>query len=184
MTVETRLYPYAPGERGVNFDEIIERAKKGERIGTVTSASGKNLGYILDEGHISVSDLENEYFMLSASWADETVEFALASTKIQSREKHPDMYAGKFVEFALSYFESQGKTVREIFDVWEPPSDNYKGFCNARNYWDNDFKAAKQTWSGRTYAKFGFSHVDSICFPTEQDPSVRVLIICYNPAYA
>ncbi len=105
-------------------------------------------GRFLDMPFWMGAELENGYlkFNFQTKW------------QINEKEKirHPDMFAGKFVAVALTYFEQDG-LVKGFSDVWEEGRDIYIQFQDLRRIGLSKKQAALKTLPGKIYSKLGFS---------------------------
>lgn len=164
-------YPYQPGERGIPFDELLARVEDGKWKGIFTSGSGRTLHYIITSRTISIQ--EDDQYWLNAFADEGNVTFDLLTNRKritpsgeERREPHPDMYAKEFIRFSLKHYEDCGIYIQGIQSIWEHPSnnysDNYTKFMKEYALHHDKVNAAKVTWSGRTFASFGFSQLREV----------------------
>lgn len=161
-------YPYQPGEKGIPFYELLERAGKGESAGSFVSGSGRTLDYLITEDSLKIADGHNLQYEMEATCRDGVAEFTLFTNvvlpdarNVEARVRHPDMFAAKFVSFALHYFKSKGIDVRVCEDLWYPPdSDNLDAFKEVYGRTKDKVQAAKATWSAKVFAKFGYTEIN------------------------
>ncbi|OGH16456.1 MAG: hypothetical protein A3C30_04675 [Candidatus Levybacteria bacterium RIFCSPHIGHO2_02_FULL_40_18] len=170
MAVEMVTYPFVAGEKGIPFAQLLELSLGGKKSGEFTAESGRRMEYLFDDSSISITDHGDETFVMGAAVDEGVAEFVLITRRLNDRQRHPDMFAAEFVGFALMYLEEMRKHVTSIVDIWEQPSDNYKQFFQTYNISHDIVGAARSTWPGRTYARFGFVNIEEADVILPQDP--------------
>lgn len=185
------IYPYIPGKHGINFASIIQTfEEQGCTDQPIDCIGGSGNGLVVELGrrslvgvpcdHIEVKPTESRsYFderLLEATFnvEDNVLEFNLRSKSLRTRELHPDFFAGKFVEFAIRYFEQiRGHKVEKVKSLWLLDSDNYDAFFQTYNRRRKDtqfqqkgrkvmVEAARNTWEGKTLARLGFDQIEEV----------------------
>lgn len=159
-------YPYELGKAGIPFEKIFKLQKEGRIAGIVDSGSGKKLNFRVEENLIEIRDAEFQYRYMRARVEDRAVNFSLYTTYLNKKsiedfpwERHPDLFADRFVGIALQYFEDRQVKIEICRDTWMPDSDNFIAYREELNRSGDKVKAAKNTWSGKIYAKYGFSEI-------------------------
>lgn len=87
------------------------------------------------------------------------------------REKHPDLFAASFAEYAIRLFQEEGRKISSLKTQWNKDSTNYKQFYEGLRRGYSELKAADDTWSGRVIAKnlLGFQCTEVIHDPGTND---------------
>ena len=151
-------YPFIEGQKGIN--PILLQPTK-DPI-TIFSASGKPLVFRMDERQVYLAEEDGRNFRLDAQVTAGTLAFDL-KTKITISpgqvERHQDLFAARFVNFALRHFQSFGVLINSVESVWKQDSVNYEDYTNAITAGQDKVTAAKNTWSGRTLGKHGFTRI-------------------------
>ena len=119
--IEQKEYPLERGVKGIDFSNITS--------GHFVSESGAELETRKGYGYMSIVDRKKN-FELSAE-----VESGILKVRVYTKdritgERHPDMYASKFVDVALSYFENQGVVIDEFRGIWTAGTDTYDKFMD------------------------------------------------------
>ncbi len=175
---ETAKYPYQPGEKGVPFEELLERVGNGESKGAFVGGSGRALDYSITEDSIKITDEHDLQYEMEATCRDGVAEFTLFTNVVppdagnsEARVRHPDMFAAKFVSFALQYFKSKDMDVKACKDLWYPPdSDNLDTFKEIYGKTHDKVQAAKATWSAKVFAQNGYTEIN------EEDIQIDTLL--------
>ena len=158
---ERPIYPYIYNVSGVPLFDFM--AKKGG-VFSVCGGSGRELNCTFDERSISIEDASDPRFHLSAV-VDVlgSLHLDLYPRRFPQGERHPDLYAAKFIENALRYFKRKGVVIHDFIASWERGGTNFEEFMGAHERQQGDEKgAAAQTWSARTMAKHGFTNIENI----------------------
>lgn len=182
-------YPYEAGRCGIPFDEVFSNISSGMNTGEIYGGSRRILSYGLSQGNIlltlDIHDLKDPYYAMVGvlDTQQKILGFAL-NTKVKSqdlqfglgRTRHPDMFANKFIGIALSYFDSIGYAIHCCRAYWineEKTSDavNYYSFMRAFKRTGNKIEAARQTWTGRVLAEYGFHVSTEEDIQFSQDPT-------------
>lgn len=166
MQVEKLSYPYVPGEYGIPFGDLIDQFKTtGKHYGIVTVGSGAEIEFKLFSDLIAVADLAHPDRVMQAELTNRVAFFTLQTRSMltddlqSAPDPHPDMFAARFVKFALEYFESMGEEIDICRGEWHYPGDNWRTFMAELLAQENAVKAAKATWSGKLFASLGFSRL-------------------------
>lgn len=164
--MERLVYPYEPGRAGIPFEEIFNFSRNGEKEGIVTGGSGRRLQYRIEDSLISIFDTKFGDRQMYARVEKRKARFGL-TTKISQMDynkefpwtKHPDMFAKKFVGFALQYFRDMKIPVDICCGIWAPQSDNYKSYIKELEQSGDQVRAAMNTWSGQVFIGYGYSEI-------------------------
>lgn len=165
--MEIRPYPYIPNEIGIPFEDIFQSFAYGVTSGTVQSGSGAELRYDLDTQLLDVQDRLYVDRLMGASVKDGLVKFEIQSRRSRLDvirkdfpwDPHPDMFAHDFVGLSLDFFERNGIFVEACGGAWKPGSINHRVYEDELRTHNDRVAAAKATWSGRTFANYGFSEI-------------------------
>lgn len=169
-------YPYIPELGGIDFKAILD-GRPGASI--VKGGSGRDLVCQIETNLISVKDRSNSSYVLEA-----TVDNGVASIEVYSKPyiygtegiifingRHPDLYAGRFVDLAFRHFAFHGVVIDMCRGNWHFGSDNFNVFFDARCQGLSFAESAKRTWSGRKFMEHGFTEITdeevSISFQNE-----------------
>lgn len=157
-------YPFVPEVGGIDIREILD-GYTGARI--VRGGSGRELVCQIETNLISVKDRRNSWFVLEAA-----VERGIASFEVYSKpyvygsegrefidNRHPDLYAGRFVDLAFCHFAQYGVRIDMCRGNWHFGSDNFNVFFDARCQGLSFAESAKRTWSGRKFIEHGFTQI-------------------------
>ncbi len=153
------LYPYKAGSHGFLFHKQFQEGKQ-----DVEGGSGNVVVSEISENKISLTDQtsENKFKLVATVDKDNVLLFDL-----RTREKnadgevvHPDLFAAKFLGYALEYFKANGKEITKAKSIWKPWSVNYKTYMRLSKTSDAK-EAASKTWAGQTFGFYGFS-VDKV----------------------
>lgn len=158
---ERLIYPYVYNVSGIPLLDFM--AKKGG-VFSVSGGSGRELNCTFDERSIGIEDTSDPRFHLSAD-VDVlgSLHLDLYPRRFPRGERHPDLYAAKFIEDALRYFKRKGVVIHSFIASWERGGTNFEEFMSAHDRQQGDEKgAAAQTWSARTMAKYGFTNIENI----------------------
>lgn len=194
-----KLYPYVLGEAGIPFDQIEAHGRADLKQGYIIGGSGEILFYRTANNFIRIfKGCEGSILRLVSSINSATgvVEFDLhthmrpidgpfKTENFTSENRHKDMFAGEFVGFAFEYFCKSGITPTAVRSTWQKgTSDNYDIFMREYSNTGSKAEAAKRTWSGRTFAKYGFSEItdDDIEIITSEDYG-EVIQLTFSGSY-
>lgn len=166
MRAERLAYPFVEGERGIPFDGAIDAFReKGKSFGIMKSGSGAELRYTIGSDRLAVRDVRYpDRFM------DADVENGIATFNLRTRSSfldnhtdspaiHSDMFAAKFVSFALQYFEENHVSMDACKGIWWPETINGKMFARALSEHGDSVLSAKETWSGKLFISLGFTEL-------------------------
>lgn len=173
MPTERPTYPYIPGDRGVPLFDFMT-TQGGEF--TVTGGSGRELNCTFGDRLMKVEDATYPRFHLSAV-VDVlgTLNLDLYPRLYHKGERHPDLYAAKFIAMALAYFERKRMAINGFFASWEKGGTNYEEFMQAhKKEGRNKIEAAAQTWSARTMARHGFTVVERVAISEDGEKVVAL----------
>lgn len=130
--MDQKDYPNEPGVGGIDFSNL--------KTGEIISASGARIQAEVGYGFISLKDKDKE---LTAEVDDDGNLKLRAFTKDRETGiKHPDLYATKFIELALSHFEKQGIRITAFKDRWNEDTDNFEKFHDVLNRTGSKIEAA------------------------------------------
>lgn len=187
--IEGVEYPFIPGERGIPFQQLIERVAKREYTGRFTAGSGRTLRYLINDKNIEIKDVLNtKYYMDATASIDGSVSFLIRTRlftqkrrtegRLTEEDRHKDMDAKKFIGFALDYFTSKGINITTCRGVWQiGNSDNFDTFMEEYQKHHDKVRAAKSTWSGKTFGFYGFTHIEEDNIELRGDNSSPVQIL-------
>lgn len=147
---------------GIPWPEILRRLEEGNIDDEIKGNSGLALRYRISRFELSgvpyqqifIEDAENIKFHLGA-----TVDLSSMGLKYQLRtrgfqsdpqQRHPDMYARKFIGDALRIYQERWGIIPTHFTgEWEYGlSDNLETFYNNFKKTHDPVEAAKKTWTG------------------------------------
>lgn len=196
------IYPYIPGKNGIDFASIISQSQNPDNSNgsmKCTGGSGRSLQIELESRDIKgiVYDLvvvregvkpELGKRILEAHYNIEkkTLGFNLKTKTKHLRRRHPDFFAGKFIEFAIKYFEQiRGHNIENVKGDWRMSSDNFKAFFMTydkdgkdRKYFQKDYQvaidAAKSTWTGRILSNLGFTEIDDVDLRLYEEGAITI----------
>lgn len=178
--VEAHGYPYQEHKFGIPFKDLPLGF-----LGVIKGGSGRILRCHIEKDEISVVDVADEdHFRLDAKTVDGTMWMLLLTDR--SGERHPDLFAGKFFEFALRYFEINGYTVSKFQARWQRwrsghASNNYDQFIKNTTLGVNPATAAKNTWTGKILERLGFTEVESLEVKEDELGVEKVLVLFSKP---
>jgi len=151
--LEQAEYPYIEGSHGIPFFKMA----KGSAY--IETAQGRMLNYTLEPDTVYVWDPDlNVANSLMANVNEGVLTLSLHPTPDDMHEtpRHPDLFAGKFIDFVLGHFNKNhvaieshlsdwhsGRNLQEFGDLWVQGAD--LGY------------AANQTWIGKKIISKGFS---------------------------
>jgi len=152
-------YPYVPGESGIPLDDL-EISFEGD----VCGGSGKQLFCLIDSDTIVIFDKAAFKLTLSANVISEILFVGVRSRDKETGERHPDLFAKKFIGWAVAYFENQGHLINRFMGNWtrgegKYSSTNFDAYQAGRKSGMNPAEAAMSTWTGKTVAELGFTEV-------------------------
>ncbi len=150
--VEQFGYPFVEGSHGIPFSKMV--------IGgdSIHTAQGRTLNYTLESDTVYVWDPDMSVAnSLMANVSDKVLTLSLHPTPDDNHEspRHPDLFAGKFVDFILDYFANNGTTIESHFSDWL----NGKNLDDYNSLWAQGAEpgyAASQTWIGKKLISKGF----------------------------
>lgn len=165
--MEKLKYPFEAGKAGIPLEKIFNDHKEGRGEGVVEGGSGSTIKYSLGSQFLCISDLAYPDRFMAAGIMGETIAFNFKTTisnldlmKINYPwAKHPDMFAGKFIETAFWYFEGLNNKINACKDRWIPNSINNDINIEQLAVSGNHVEAAKSTWSGKIYGNYGFTKI-------------------------
>lgn len=174
--LEQGNYPYIPGKGGIRLDQVVV---KDEQVhGLIKGGSGRSIQYTSSKHMLEFNDPNYEARM-TAYVGLGTLRMALQTRNPalfrESRGRHPDFFAGKFIDVALRYFETRSIPITQFKAEWYQKSDNYFQFMVGITIFGEDpIVAAGNTWTGVALGKHGFhlSHPNEVYF-AEKDAYSR-----------
>jgi hypothetical protein len=145
-------YPYIRGERGFRLQNMLENPARGKGYFT---ESGGFLLYTVKSRQIEIEDFNIPWYRLCAHVSlDHSLWFDLRTER--DKKKHPDLYAGRFVDAALEFFSLNGVTIKKFLAEWNTWSINYQKFMEEYEKNPDPLAAAYKTWSVQTMSRHGF----------------------------
>lgn len=155
--VEQEEYPYVKGSHGIPFSVLKETGGKE----VIISGSGKILLCTASSDLLEVSDFDDKNLYLQAHLStDGLLTMALRThSAVNPEEKHPDMFASRFIELIFRYFANRGREIECFLAQWGTNSDNYSQFMDVFQRSNDKVLAAKSTWSGEIIAKHGLTEI-------------------------
>ncbi len=150
--IEQAGYPYVPDSHGI----FLER--DGSGVSMIKTGSGEVVSYTVEQDYIEVKRGSLEPQMIAALLPGSQIAFSLKTVKDGIR--HPDMFANRFVRFALRNFELLGMDIQSMVGYWSPGSVNYNQFISTYEATHDLEIAARSTWTGKTAEKNGFGIID------------------------
>lgn len=183
LGLEAIDYPFVPGEKGIQMNHLFERLHNGEERGVLLTGSGRELDFIGNSFFLKISDTSIPcYFHMWAILGRERfITFGLQTIREVNGNgqkitaKHPDMFAGKFIGIALSYFKGRGMDIWGCRGVWTPNSDNYEFFMHEYQRSADKVLAAKATWSAKRFAEYGYDNIEEDDISLEYLPGEKEL---------
>lgn len=179
-----KLYPYREGKSGIPFDAILNAAENGNQEGKVLGGSGRTLRFLVTNEQLLIVDAQRAEFQLKATieippLGENQLFFDLKTRATQAEEfkndylaadgHHPDLFATKFIQFSLSYFQSLGMKVDQIKSQWDAGTINYQVFKDELASSGDEVQSAKQTWSGQRFNELGFTEIDTVDATSDPD---------------
>lgn len=154
--LEHFVYPFVPGQHGINFRDI----PLGSNRLPIRGGSGRNLRATLTENSIYVCDTKLTSLVLNAAVnTDQTLSLFIRTEHRMTGERHRDFFANYFVDFALYYFRNYGHSIGDFDAVWDKNSRNYREFRKGKRKGLSDTEAAATTWTGQAMIARGFSKI-------------------------
>jgi hypothetical protein len=165
--MERIKYPYEPGKFGIPFEKIDQFYKEKRKKGKILSGSGRTLVCEIYKNSFGICDSKFQERTMSALVNDGVVTFDLRTKKSDRDmrqkfpwERHPDMFAKKFVGMALQYFGDKGIEINTCRGSWGSFSDNLRAYNHELKKSGDKVKAAKSTWSGQAFIEYGFTQIE------------------------
>jgi len=162
--IEQKDDPNIEEKYGIDFSAL--------KPGEFKAGSGAVLQFEKGYGYISISD--GGKYELSAEVESGILKVRLFTKDRETGLHHPDMFASKFLETALSYFEKQGVIIREFRDIWEKGSDTYERFQAEYSLTGSLIEAAKSNLL-EPVRRRGFTDI--------KDQDVRIVKYPDNPEF-
>jgi len=144
--------------------------------GKIYTASGWPLYCYVSPCQITLTDPKNSFDDLGRHHcgfrADVINKFLIFSIytkgfKGDCQQKHPDLFAAELLKSSFNYFKRQNTQINSVLCHWEAEAaDTYQQFINALD-WDQNpepsidqqLEAAKQTWTAKQIASFGYTKI-------------------------
>lgn len=185
------IYPHIEGVAGIGFADVLSRVDQGQtHEEVIKGGSGQEMRLIHSRKKLIVENMEGTLWMrasMEPRYGQGALLFDL-KTKLSAEEcfngkasenRHDDMFAGKFIDFALEYFEVNGENITtcigrlqegtEVYDEYEKELEKTGG---------NRSKAAMNTWPGRKWAERGY--VDAVVWDIP-DRDGSIVMEFYKP---
>lgn len=162
-------YPFEPGNIGIHFEEVFKNYTQGKIRGIITSGSGASINYKVAKDELYVEDFAFADRFMHARAEGEVAKFSLQTktspldviiTRGFPWQRHPDMFAKKFVGVALEYFKSNGIEITICKAVWYLNSDNHKAYTQELAIDNDKVRAAKATPSGQIFVSYGYNRIN------------------------
>ena len=125
--------------------------------------SGRKLVISTDETFLQISDFKKPDIRFYAQWWPGNVVNYDIKTIQQDGTHHPEIFAGKMLEFSIEYFEEHGFPVDSIQARWSSKPGkrrNYSEFQEAKKYGLSNEEAALVTWTGIHAFRLGYRNVE------------------------
>lgn len=158
--IEQAGYPYVKGSHGIPLNHL-DYGRVGRKV--ITGGSGRELAVVNREvqGELEFRvwdmSLQDDYYLIAHTVAPETIIFNLKTAgPINEANRHPDMFAASFVDFAFQNFEQYGKEIKTWRAGWSVRSLNYGQYRELRGQGLDVPVAAIGTWTGNMAARHGF----------------------------
>lgn len=161
--VETRSgYPFFKGKYGIPFKDLLANTR-----GIVRGGSGRFLRYGIKDSSIDIEDEEFSGYGLFAEVNRNIFKASVFTRRYMTGERHPDLFARKFLIFAYEYFIANGYDINRIATYWTASVDkftsiNFDQYSEAFAKGFSSEDAARSTWSGRLAGEIGFTEVEQI----------------------
>lgn len=159
--VEQANYPYKPGLYGIPFNNIEMNVHR-----LIRGGSGRRLSVLITKSGIDVEDEQDPWFYLRATVRKKTLYMELYTRKSSAQETHPDFFAGKFVDFAMKYFNNNRVNIRFFQAMWfrdsENEATNYDQFMQHFNLTRDEKEAVRRTWTAQMIKSYGFDAIISV----------------------
>lgn len=169
MAEQAPLYLYEPGKRGIDFswlptDRLPERPFFNVQRGESPDSSFFHITVASDCLELfPMAELVRYRMRADVHDHPLVLDAKVLSFELMTRSEagpHPDLYAGQFVKAAITFF-SGFYAIEACLDEWHEGSHNYGVYMSSLGTTAHTrVEAALQTWSGLTYAKHGFGHVN------------------------
>ncbi|MBI2031579.1 MAG: hypothetical protein HYT08_03090 [Candidatus Levybacteria bacterium] len=176
--VETKVgYPYVKGKYGIPFKDLPVNIRSITKGG-----SGSLLHYDIRRDSIEIEDEEFSGYHVSAKVVEDTFIAAVHTRRYITGERHPDLFARRFLIFAYEYFLSNGYEINTYSSYWIPSLDkfastNYSQYSRMLKKGIDPEDAAKATWTGRLAGEFGFTEIESMA----EDESGGLRVVFKKP---
>lgn len=122
--------------------------------------SGRIVRLLASAEELQIRDDQYPHVRLLATLEGSTFRVdVLTKSPLFPNGKHPDFYAGRFVPFALEYFESLGLSIPYYKSLWWGNSDNYAQWIEAMKNGLSARDALNETWAGKIRSKLGFTQL-------------------------
>lgn len=151
--IEQAGYPYVERSHGILFDQASVES------GGLITGSRRPVSATLEESQIRIVALDDDEYEMSAEVDYKgAFNFRVYTALPLKGEtvRHPDFFAGKFVDFALRNFEQNGVVINRFIGDWGKDSVNHKQFTQVFSKTGDRVRAAENTWSGRKAREHGF----------------------------
>jgi len=162
--------------------------------GKIYTASGWPLYCYVSPEQITLTDPDNSFDDLGrhpcgfrADVINKFLIFAIYTKgfKGDRQLKHPDLFAAELLKSSFNYFKRQNTQIDSVLCHWEAETDTYQQFINALDLdqnpepgIDQQLQAAKQTWTAKQLALFGFTKLSPEGFYWDnglKDPMARCI---------
>jgi len=124
--------------------------------------SGRKVRLLASAEELQIRDDQYPHVRLLANLEGSTFRVdVLTKSPLFPKGKHPDFYAGRFVPFALEYFELLGLSIPYYKSLWWGNSDNYIQWLEAIQKGLSPRDALNETWAGKIRTQLGFTRLVS-----------------------
>lgn len=156
--IEQAGYPYVEGSYGIPFEKSDKRKDK------LIAGSGNVVYSTLERNYLEVTSFDNQHWMNAVVDSKGKLNLSLySSIPINGRDvRHPDFFAGRFVDFAIVNFKQNGVEIKSMVGDWLKNSINFIQYMDILEETGNRIAAAKGTWTGNLARRHGFN------LPTEE----------------
>lgn len=174
------IYRYEKGEKGYHFPKLLSSLANHT---TPRGESGLPVSVKVARAELSIESTPRPDFLLSARVEGDTLELNLRTElKNPSGHKevyHPDMFARRFVDYAMQFFKANDVSVNNFQGMWQSYSDNYAEFMkNVKTM--SPLEAARQTWTGRTMARHGFTPKDVLVTGSHRELARHTVLVDFS----
>lgn len=159
--IEQAGYPYVEGSYGIPFDQANTPRDR------IVTGSGEILLLELKRRFYGVTTIHSNYHMNANLRRGElNLDLKTTSEIDGTGVHHPDLFAGRFADFAIANFGLNGLEITSLVTDWNRESLNFDQYMDALRQGSDKLTAARSTWTGRLAQRHGFDihsedHIDT-----------------------